>query len=149
MFIEAEQNGFRPLLRQRIGRHAVAVELVSDATGINERRIRSHLSQDGNRPNDRDIRRYIKFFGQDLLNEWMNPIGLGNAHRSGSIKGTALSASFDILHLLHTKCLLIGDAVADGKIDHLEITDIPRGMTHLASKAAAYAHGLETGALQS
>jgi hypothetical protein len=147
MSIEVEQNGFRDLLRQRIGRHGVPLELVADATGITVRRIRSHLSLDGYRPNDRDIRAYIDFFGQDLLNEWMSPVGLGNAHRSRCLEGTAISVSFDILHSLHTKSLLIGDAVSDGNICDKERTDIQKRMLTFSAEATAYAHGLTSGAL--
>ena len=87
MSITREQDGnrFKSLLRSYLGRNGMPVEFAAELTGINERRIRSHLAHDGTLPNSDDMLAYIRLLGPDFLNLWTQAVGITGAHRPLSL----------------------------------------------------------------
>lgn len=135
-------NRFRELLRQRIGKHGIPVEMVEELTGISERRIRSHVAHDGTKPNSDDMGAYIQLFGEDFLNAWTAPMGITGAYRSTKVNGCLFESALHAMTHASGLMVRLSEAVDDGKIDHIERRSIPghilSATSYLNAVAAQY-----------
>lgn len=141
-----EQNRVRRMLQQRIGKHGIPVEMIEELTGISERRVRSHLANDGTKPNCDDMEAYCALFGPTFVDEWMAPYGMSGMYRAKAVEGCIFRNTLHAQTIV-TDCLLtMSKATEDGKIDHNEKRIVPTVIwattAHLNAVAAGYAGGL-------
>ena len=118
------------------------VEFAAELTGINERRIRSHLAHDGTLPNSDDMLAYIRLLGPDFLNLWTQAVGITGAHRPKSVDGCRFKSTLHAQTVASCLMLKLSEAVEDGRIDHIETVEIPKTIfettAYLNAMAANY-----------
>lgn len=136
------RGNFKALLKARIGQHGVPTKLVSECTGISERRVQSHIAHDGTNPNADDVLAYIQFFGPEFLNTWTQQVGLTGSYRPTKIQGCILRNTLHATTLAADLARVLSKASEDGKIDHIERIELPKsllsGGNHFLALSASY-----------
>lgn len=140
MDVNFSKSALRDVLRFFIGRHAMPVEMVSRETGIPERRIYSHLGNDGTCPSGVDLQAYARVFGPQFLNALFGPLGFV-CHRAEP--ETFCMHGFLTHHLSFAREWSV--VIEDGVIDHQEQKKVVPMMRNLSDMTASYALALERG----
>lgn len=118
---------FTHKLKQMQRRLGLSRKELAENTGIAEKTVKGHLA--GQRPCHDHLLAYFEYFGAELVNEWLAPIGITGAHPA---EGETVCALSVIQHLTEATNI-IAAAKADGFIDHKESAqiDIALGKLHV------------------